>query len=264
MKWRFIDLGESEPAYPAAVFEAVMEAISAGLAGDTILFWRPSSPAVYVGYHELVREDVDLDACAELKIPVIRRILGGGPGYCDRNQVIYNVIFKEDSPGMPYGPGNVYRLVLKGLVEALSILGISGARMEERRFGVYVNGKKISGSGQLTAKGVVNASGSFLVDFDYASMKKALKDPVKNLPEGIKEPEDGMTSLRRELDGITIGEAKQALRKGFEEVLGSSYDAALSAREKELASALMEKYLSHEWTFRADIRMRRRNRKPLY
>lgn len=260
MRWRFIDLDGIDSILGTATFDAVMNARSNDLVEDTILFWRPSKPAVYIGYHQLAYEDIYVDICKERRIPIIRRILGGGTGYCDENQIIYNIIFREDNSKVPYGPRNVYKFILRGVVEALYTLGINDVSIDEKRFGVYANGKKISGSGQLTSQGVVNASGSFLIDFDFKTMCELLKDPVKNLKEGVDKPEDGMTYLKKEIEGITIDEAKTALRKGFEKILGKAYNGNLTPHESELAEKLREKYLRKEWVFRADIRKERRKK----
>lgn len=255
--WRFIDLDLVDNFFGPAVFEAIMEARRRDLVDDTLLFWRPLLPAVYVGYHQLVSEEVNIESCRRLGIPIIRRILGGGAGYCDRNQVIYNVIFKERK-GMPYGPKKVYQLVLGGVIEALHILGISNTCVDEARFSVYANGKKISGSGQLSSRGIVNSSGSFLVDFDYSTMSSVLRDPIKNLKPGIRKPEEGLTSLRNEVPYASMDSAKAALRKGFEKVLGEMSTGSLEVFELEEAESLKSRYMSHDWTFRADIRRKRR------
>lgn len=258
MKWRFVDLGAVDPYYGPAAFEAVMDACSKGLAPDTIMFWRPNKPAVYVGYHQLVCADVNVEKCREMGVPIVRRVLGGGSGFCDTNQIIYNVIYKEGRCGMPVGPRGVYRVVLGGLVAALRLLGIQDAEIDEERFSVYANGKKISGSGQLTSGGVVNSSGSFLVDFDCDEMSKFLKDPVKNLKEGVRRPEDGLTSIRRETGRAGMQEVMAALLSGLEGALGAAERGELTVWEVSAAQGLIAKYRSHEWLYRADDRNRRR------
>ncbi len=261
MKFRFIDVDIVDSIYGVALFEAIMKSVENGIVEDTILFWRPSKPAVYIGYHQLVHEEVNVDICKKRDIPIVRRILGGGTGYSDRNQIIYNIIFREDNPIIPYGPRNVYRFILKGVVEALYGIGIRNVEIDEERFGVYVNGKKISGSGQLTSNGVVNSGGSFLIDFDFKTMKKILKNPVKNLKGDVENPEDGITYLKREVRDIKMEDAKKALRNGFEKILGRSHDGILSKYEKELADKLMDKYLDEKWIFRADIRNQKRQKR---
>lgn len=257
MKWRFVDLDKVDNVIGAAIFEAIMKARGRDLVDDTVLFWRPSKPAVYIGYHQRAYEDLYVDVCRRMNIPIVRRILGGGTGYCDENQLIYNIIFKENTE-LPYGPRNVYRFVLGGVAEALHILGIGDVDVDEERFSVYANGRKISGSGQLTSNGVVNSSGSFLIDFNFKAMNKLLRDPVKNLRKGIEKPEDGMTSLKREVGGVSVDEAKKALRQGFEKILGRSCDGGLIPYERDLAGRLRGKYLEDDWIFRADMREARR------
>ena len=261
MSWRFIDLGCVDCFYGPAAFEAVMDARAKDLVSDTILFWRPEKPAVYVGYHQCVHADINVEACKAAGVPIIRRILGGGTGYCDCGQIIYNVISKEEGSGLPYGPKGVYGIVLGGVIEALKILGIKDSSIDEERFSVYANGKKISGSGQLSSRGVVNSGGSFLVDFNYFELSKYLKDPVKNLKKNITSPEDGLTCLRREIGEISIEKAGNALRKGFETALGPAASGSLTDYELKAAEELKDKYLSYEWTFRADMRRDKKIRK---
>ncbi|MBN2014983.1 MAG: lipoate--protein ligase family protein [Candidatus Altiarchaeota archaeon] len=260
MKWRFIGLDKVDGVLGPAIFEAVMDSIRQDLVDDTLLFWRPIKPAVYIGYHQKAYEDLHVDRCKRMEIPIVRRVLGGGTGFCDENQIIYNVIFREDRDGMPYGPREVYRFILNGVIAALNSLGVGDAVIDDERFSVYANGRKISGSGQLTSKGVVNSSGSLLVDFDFKTMCFLLKNPVKNLREGIRKPEEGMTCLRREVEGITMDEVKKALLGGFEHILGEAYEGALTDHELELAENLRNKYLTDEWIFRADLREWRRKR----
>ena len=261
MTWRFIDLGVVDCFYGPASFEAIMDARANDLVPDTILFWRPNKPAVYVGYHQLVNVDINVEACKAAGVPIIRRILGGGTGYCDSDQIIYNVIFKEDAAGLPYGPKGVYIHVLGGVIEALKTLGIKDVLLDEERFSVYANEKKISGSGQLSSGGVVNSSGSFLVDFDCSEMSKYLKDPVKNLKKGVMRPEDGLIWLRREIGKINVEEAGTGLLAGFEKALGPVKSGKLTDYELAIAQMLLPKYISDEWTFRADIRKEKRKKK---
>ena len=261
MTWRFIDLGVVDCFYGPASFEAIMDARAKDLVPDTILFWRPEKPAVYVGYHQLVNEDINVEACKAAGVPIIRRILGGGTGYCDSDQIIYNVIFKEDDAGLPYGPKGVYTRVLGGVIEALKTLGIKDVLLDVERFSVLANGKKISGSGQLSSGGVVNSSGSFLVDFNCTEMSKYLKDPVKNLKRGVRRPEDGLTWLRREIGKISVEEAGNGLLAGFETVLGPAKPGKMCDHEPSIVQMLLPKYRSDEWTFRADIRKDLRKKK---
>ncbi len=259
MAWRFIDLGKIDCFLGPALFEAMMQVRREEKIPDTLFFWQPERPAVYIGYHQLAREEANLDECAKAGVPIIRRVLGGGAGYCDADQILYNLIYAEGG-GIPRGPANSYRFILPGLIEALHIMGLDDACIDKERFGVYVNGKKVSGSGQLSSDGVVNSGGSFLVDFNYAAMGRCLRNPVKNLKNGVLRPEDGLTTVRRELGAANMDEAKKALRSGFEKILGKTVDGELTEYEIGLAGGFRKKYLEDDWTFRSDLRKEKKEK----
>jgi lipoate-protein ligase A len=91
---RFLDLGKIDGFYSAALFESVGRHVGAGFAPETILFWRVRSPVVYLGYHQCVKDEIFADFCSRNNIGIVRRILGGGCGFCDENQLLYSVIGK--------------------------------------------------------------------------------------------------------------------------------------------------------------------------
>ncbi|OYT27492.1 MAG: hypothetical protein B6U97_01285 [Candidatus Altiarchaeales archaeon ex4484_96] len=256
---RFVDAGAVDGVYAGALLEAVMKAVEEDKADNTLLFWRPDAPTIYLGFHQRVGVEVNVEAAERMDIPVVRRVLGGGTGFCDENQVIYNLIYRMADSKLPYRPADVYQHTLKGLVYALRDLGLDSVEIDEKRYGVYVGGKKISGSGQISARGVVNSGGSFLIDFDFEKMDAVLLDPVKNLRAGVLKAQDGMTYLRREVGDISVEEAAKYLKGGFSRLLGGLDDDVLSGLEVDSAYKLLDKYKSREWIYRADIRFERRS-----
>lgn len=249
--WRFIDLDKIDGFYSAALFESIAKHVGAGSSPETILFWRVSSPVVYLGYHQCVEDEIYADFCSANGIGIVRRILGGGCGFCDDNQILYSVI-GQDGGVIPGDIQSAYTKVLGGVVDALLTLG-AGGKLEPARNAVYSRGRKISGNAQGRFEGAVLINGSLLLDFNFGLMDKALKNPTKNLHQ-VSRAGDGMITLKEM--GITdIEEVKKALRKGFENALRiSSEDGALALSETRMANQLLNKYLQHEWTYRMDIK----------
>ncbi len=256
--WRFLDLDMIDGYYSAALFESTGRHVGSDKVPETILFWRVSSPVVYLGYHQLVSEEINDDFCHKNNIGIVRRILGGGCGFCDENQILYSVIGKEEGI-IPRDIQTAYKKVLGGVVDALDILGVAGV-LEPARNAVYSKGRKISGNAQGRFDGAVLINGSLLLDFDFELMDKVLKNPTKNL-RPVACSRDGMITLR-ELGINDINVVKKALRQGFEKVLGvSSFDGRLTGSEQVLAERLSDKYRQKEWTHRMDIkRMHRKDR----
>lgn len=245
--------------YSAAVFESIARHVGSARAPETIFFWRVRLPVVYLGYHQCVEEEVHADYCADNNIGIVRRILGGGCGFCDRDQILYSIIGREEGI-IPRDIQDAYRKVLGGVVNALTALGVSDAEIEPSRNAVYTQGRKISGNAQGRLDGAVLVNGSLLLDFDFEMMDRVLKNPTKNL-RPVASARNGMITLRQM--GITdVETVKKALKEGFEEVLGiNSCDGDLTDSEKELAAVLMDRYLRHEWIYKMDNKRAMRKKK---
>lgn len=251
MKWRFIDLDMIDGFYSAALFESIAMYVGAGSSPETIIFWRVRSPVVYLGYHQCVEDEIHADFCNRSNIEIVRRILGGGCGFCDENQVLYSIIEREGGV-IPGDIQSAYTKVLTGVVLALETFS-EGGEIEPARNAVYSKGRKISGNAQGRINGAVLVNGSLLLDFDFELMDKALKNPTKNL-RPVFSAREGMITLKEM--GITdIENAKKVLREGFEKALGiKTEDGRLTLFESDMANKLLGKYMEKDWTYRMDIK----------
>ncbi len=260
MTWRFIDADRIDGYYSAALFESIAKHVGAGRADETILFWRVKTPVVYLGYHQYVEDEIHEDYCVANDIQVIRRVLGGGCGFCDANQILFSVIGREAGGVIPPDIQNAYSRVLGGVVSALEALGCDGA-LEPARNAVYSRGRKISGNAQGRFDSAVLVNGSLLLDFDFDEMDRVLKDPTKNLTAGVRYARDGMITLS-DLMGwrsYEVEHVKEVLKRGFEDVLGATtVRGALTDSEDQLASRLVDRHRSRGWVYRMDDKRRKR------
>lgn len=249
--WRFIDLDKIDGFYSAALFESIAKHVGANLSPETIFFWRVKSPVVYLGYHQCVKDEINIDYCNDHNIGIIRRILGGGCGFCNDDQILFSVIGK-DAGIIPTDIQAAYKKVLGGVVNALSQLGARG-EIEPARNAVYTNGRKISGNAQGRLDGAVLINGSLLLDFDFGLMEKVLKNPTKNLYP-VNCAREGMIALK-DLGFTDIEFVKKKLRSGFESALGITTEEGMLTRDEiQTADRLLEKYRDHEWTYKMDIK----------
>src|SRR5919204_6965449 len=74
--WRLLQSGEGSGAWNMAVDAALLEAVSAGAAQPTLRFYGWSPPCLSLGYFQ-APDIVDLDACADRGVDVVRRPTGG-------------------------------------------------------------------------------------------------------------------------------------------------------------------------------------------
>jgi lipoate-protein ligase A len=260
--WRFIDLDKIDGVYSAALFESMGMLVGSGYVPETILFWRVYSPVVYLGYHQCVEDEIHADFCKANNISIVRRILGGGCGFCDDNQILYSVIGREGGV-IPNDIQDAYRKVLGGVLIALESLG-EESEIEPARNAVYSRGRKISGNAQGRFDGAVLINGSLLLDFDFKLMDRVLKNPTKNL-KPVECAGDGMITLK-EIGFKDFELVKRRLRNGFEKALGiSSEKGELTKREEKLSTKLLEKYQKHDWTYKMDTKrgLRKKSFVPL-
>ncbi len=234
-----------------AVFESIARHVGLNLVPETIFFWRVRSIVVYIGYHQCVEDEIFVDYCRERNIGIVRRILGGGCGFCDENQILFSIIGREDGI-IPSDIDSAYKKVLGGIVNALNAMGADG-EIDPLRNAVYTNGRKISGNAQARLNGSVLVNGSFLLDLNYDLMEKVLKNPTKNL-RNVHSAKEGMITLK-DIGIMNIENIKKELKRGFEEALGiKTHEGILTDDEMRMEMKLLEKYQSQEWTYKMDIK----------
>ena len=85
---------------------------------------------------------------------MVRRVLGGGGGYCDEKQILFSVIACEGGGAVPTDIQGAYSRILGGLINTLRALGFDG-KLEPMRNAVYSQGHKISGNAQGRFAGAV-------------------------------------------------------------------------------------------------------------
>jgi lipoate-protein ligase A len=258
-KWRLIDADLVNPITGVAMVEAVSIARSKKLVPDTLILWRPNTSFVCLGYFQLVREEVYADVCDRLGITIARRILGGGAGYCDQNQILYDAIMGANRIMTPTSSNieRMYRYVLQGVVKGLAELGFDDVMlMPDYNFAIWVNGRKISGNSSTGLNGAQVVGGSLVVEFDYDGLLKVVKNPFKALKAGIESIGEGLTSINRELKRkVEMFEVKDALKKGFEQALKIELTrGTLIDEELELIKELEPKFSSKDWTYSMDIK----------
>ena len=105
---KYLDLTLPTPEENLACDEALLDGCDDGDGPEVLRFWEPQKHFVVVGYSNRVESEVNVAACSELGIPILRRCSGGGtvlqgPGCLD-----YSLILRIDSnPAVqPCGAGN--------------------------------------------------------------------------------------------------------------------------------------------------------------
>lgn len=238
--WRLLDTGARSAAENIALDQALLLALNRGISPNTLRFLRFAPPAVLVGCHQCVEEEVRLSFCRENGIDVGRRITGGGAIFCDRTQLGWEIIAKKDDPRVPRVVEDIYRRMCQGAVNGLELLGIPAAFRP--RNDIEVRGRKISGTGGTDLGGAILFQGTLLMDFDVATMLRTLRIPVEKLKDKeVASVRERVTCVREQLGRLPPHrDVVSAFREGFADALGVSFvDGALLPEEETLAQELL-------------------------
>ncbi len=202
MRLRVVDFGMVSAMRSQAVYHGIAETI--GAQSDPVLsLASPTSPYVCVGMHQEIAREVDKEYCAAKNLPVLRRHVGGGAVYLDKNQLFTHFIYpKQKAPKLA---ADLYPLFIEPVVRTYQSLGINAAFRPAND--IHVNGRKIGGTGAASIADATVMVGSFMFDFDTATMARCLKVPSEKFRDKLKATlDDYMTTMVKELDQVPTRE----------------------------------------------------------
>lgn len=242
---RVVDLGEVSAIQSQAAYHAVAYAFGDD-SPDTILLVTSYEPYVSIGYHQEAEREVDLEYTRAHGIPVIRREVGGGAVYLDRNQVFCQWIFAR--PRVPANLEERFRWYCTPLVETYRALGVEAYHRPVND--IQVAGRKIGGTGAASIGAAEVTVGSLMFDFDHDLMARVLRVPSEKMRDKVFQSiREYVTTLKRELgympDRDTV---KRLYLERCAESLGRGLQpGALTQRELEVMRELEGRLASEEW-----------------
>ncbi|MEM2910387.1 MAG: DUF116 domain-containing protein [Nitrososphaerota archaeon] len=249
-QWRFVDTGLRPASENIALDDVILECKARSLVPDTVRFLRFSPPAVLVGYHQDVEQEVRLEYVKENGIDANRRITGGGAIYFDSSAVGWEVIASKHSLCEDYSLGWVFRIMCECVVNALKEFGLDACFRP--RNDIEIGGRKISGTGGVERGDAFLFQGTLLVDFDVETMIKALKIPIIKLKDKeLESARKRVTCLKWELGYVPdYEEIRRVLIRGFEESLNIELKFGdLTNHELELFEKRLPWFKSEAWIF---------------
>lgn len=249
MTMRFIPLIVARPEVQMAIDEAIMRARIEGKVPDTVRLYAFSPPSsVTIGRFQSVVHDVNLDEAKKLRIPVVRRITGGGSVFHDEyGEITYSIVIGEDYHPALKNVEESYRYLAGPLVDALKDLGLKAGFSGLND--IVANGKKISGSAQTRRRGgVILQHGTFMYATRVEILGRVLRVSKEKLKDkGISSIWERVTTLEREGVKLSRWEAYELLKESFSNAFELE-EGELTDYELELAEKLIEeKYRNPKW-----------------
>ena len=230
---RLLDLGLCPYTESQTLYHAVADSLRPG-DPNTIILCRPRRPYVCIGRHQELDREVDREACRRLGLPIMRRQVGGGAVYLDRDQLFFQIVCHPKD--VPSNIASAFAHFAQAPVECYRALGVKGAHFAPVN-DLQVEGRKIGGLGAATIGRAFVFVGSIISAFDAHAAASVLLIPDEKMRDKVAETMEAyVSSLERELGRRPSPQAvRRELVAAFERVLGARLEPG-SLREEERAT----------------------------
>ena len=231
----------------------------AKLGREALCLVSPATPYVCIGFHQDVRQEVDIDFCRAHNIPIFRREVGGGAVFLDGNQLFFQLIIKRDNPIAPQRIDAFYKKFLQPVIEVHHRIGIQAEYKPIND--LVVETRKISGSGAAEIGDCIVFVGNLILDFDYETMSRVLKIPDEKFRDKVKKTiEENLSTIRRELgEATSIQWDEQTLNnmvaEEFTKVVGPLAPADKDDRLIKKMKMLESSMIDDTWLYRKGKRV---------
>ncbi len=260
--WRLLLSTPADGAANMAIDEAIWQAVVAGRVLPTLRLYAWMPPCLSLGRNQPLA-DVRPEALQAAGWGLVRRPTGGR-AILHADELTYSVVLPLDDPRVTGDVLSSCRRLSAGLIEGLRLLRVGGveARLRQQRpstpsavcfqeagdFEVTVGGRKLLGSAQMRARGVLLQHGALPLTGDMARICAVLSAP--SVPERVRAR---AVTLADVLDRpVTWDETAAAMAAGMARALNLQWEKGeLTVEESSAARELVEqKYNSAGWTAR--------------
>jgi lipoate---protein ligase len=187
-----------------AVDEAMLQLVQQQPAFAVLRFWEATAPCVIIGRSNRRAVEVQLDACAELGVPVLRRCSGGGAVVLGAGCLCYALALPVAPVVRSHGLSAVTQAIMQRISFGLSDCGVN-VTVQGVSDLVY-GGRKCSGNSARWLPDAVLHHGTILYQFDLEFVSRCLRFPSKQPDYRASRPHaDFVTNLPVSRAGIVAG-----------------------------------------------------------
>ena len=233
---KVLDLSFPSPQANLACDEALLDRCEEGGSGEILRFWESQTHFVVLGYSNKMRQEVNLFYCHRHKIPVLRRISGGGTVLQGPGCLSYSLILNIKKRNLE-SITQTNRFVMEKLKHAFGAV-LKKPVAVKGHTDLVLGNKKFSGNAQRRKRKFILFHGTFLLDFDLKKIEYTLKLPEIR-PEYRKDRphEEFVTNLC-----VKTARVKEAIKKEW-----STSTKAQSPLKEKIAVLVKSHYIKKGW-----------------
>jgi len=223
---------------------AAEEYIIKNLSDDCLMLWQ-NSPSVIIGKHQNALAEIDYDFTEKNKIPVIRRISGGGAVFHDLGNINFSFITTPI-----HGRAIHFKTFLLPIVNFLQSLGLTVQINSKNN--LFINEKKISGTAAHLNKNKTIHHGTLLFKTSESWLLRSLENNSgKYSDKGVKSMPSPITNISDHLAyKMDVSDFMKALKTYLIYYFKITDEYLLTEKDISAIKSLSEKkYKTWEWNF---------------
>jgi lipoate---protein ligase len=248
LDWDLIPSSPHRAHMHMALDEMLLGRVIAGTRRPTVRFWQWIEPALVIGSHQSVQNEVDQVAARRLGFTVTRRISGGGTMLCEPGRTITYSMYLPGSAveGMSFRES--YAALDAWAVRAFIALGVPASYREINDI-ISPRGK-IAGAAQARRRGYVLHHTTMAHAMDVELLPKLIRIGRDRLSERGTRSADKPVSPLSWFTSLSCDETALHLERSFIEEFGAETSEVSADELKAAEELLAEKFAKPDWVNR--------------
>ncbi|TPW32566.1 lipoate--protein ligase family protein [Martelella alba] len=245
-EWEILDGQPFVPTMHMALEEVLAAEVGSGRRAPTLRFWEWERPAIIIGSFQSLKNEVDMAACSEYGVEVVRRVTGGGAMFVEPGSIITYSLYAPAELVADMSFADSYAFLDQWVLKALNEVGI--AAFYKPLNDIASPEGKIGGAAQKRfSNGTVLHHVTMAYDMDAGKMTKVLRIGREKLSD------KGTASAAKRVDPLKsqTGLPREAILKSMTDTfigLNGGKKSALTEAEVAAAEKLAAgKFSSDEW-----------------
>jgi lipoate-protein ligase A len=248
LEWDIIGYSPHSPHMHMALDEVLLQRVIAGARRPTVRFWEWTEPALVIGSHQSVVNEVDVTAASELGFTVTRRMSGGGTMLCEPARTITYSLYVPVTVVAGLSFRQSYAALDAWAVRSFVALGVPASYREINDI-ISPRGK-IAGAAQARRGGFVLHHTTIAHSMEPELLQRLIRIGRDRLSDrGVRSADKAVSPL----SWFTVLSCSE-VAKHMEQSFLSEFHAdvsELTREEREAARALeTTKYASESWVNR--------------
>jgi lipoate-protein ligase A len=248
LDWDLIPATPHQAHMHMALDEVLLGRVIAGARRPTVRFWSWIEPALVIGSHQSVRNEVDLAAARKLGFAITRRMSGGGTMLCEPGRTITYSLYLPGAAVVGMSFRQSYAALDAWAVRAFNAIGVPASYREINDI-ISPRGK-IAGAAQARRRGFVLHHTTIAHSMDVDLLPRLIRIGRERMSErGLRSADKAVSPLSW-FTSLSCDEMARHLERFFIDEFGAA-PGEISADELTSANELVAaKYATADWVNR--------------